>query len=73
MTAYGVALFDTTAAVMRAEKVLKSAGIAVKLVPTPRQFSSDCGIAVRFDAADMDRTQAALAQAKVTPAGLHTM
>ena len=49
MTQYGVVLFHTTSAVMRAEKILKEKGYTTKLVPTPRQFSSDCGIALRFD------------------------
>jgi len=49
MTQYGVVLFHTTSAVMRAEKLLLKAGYPIKLIPTPRQFSSDCGIALRFD------------------------
>ena len=49
MSEYGVVLFYTTSAVMAAEKKLKLTGIGIKLVPTPRQFSSDCGISLRFD------------------------
>jgi hypothetical protein len=49
MTQYGVVLFHTTSAVMRAEKLLMKDGYSIKLIPTPRQFSSDCGIALRFD------------------------
>ncbi len=49
MTEYGVVLFHTTSSVMRAEKMLAKAVYNVKLIPTPRQFSSDCGIALRFD------------------------
>ena len=49
MKQYGVVLFHTTSAVMRAEKLLVRKGYPVKLIPTPRQFSSDCGIALRFD------------------------
>ena len=46
---YGVVLFHTTSSAIRAEKLLIGEGYAVKLVPTPRQFSSDCGIALRFE------------------------
>ena len=49
MTQYGVVLFYTTSSVMRAEKLLVTRGYSIKLIPTPRQFSSDCGIALRFD------------------------
>lgn len=73
MSAFGVALFDTTASVMRAEKVLQSAGIAVKLIPTPRQFSSDCGIAVRFDGRELERARIVLEQARLASAGIHEM
>ncbi len=49
MTQYGVVLFHTTSAVMRTEKLLLGKGYSIKLIPTPRQFSSDCGIALRFE------------------------
>jgi uncharacterized protein YqgV (UPF0045/DUF77 family) len=43
-----VALFDAVSHVMKAEKVLKSAGIPHKLIPVPRSISSDCGVCLRF-------------------------
>jgi hypothetical protein len=46
---YGVVLFHTTSAAIRAEKTLAHAGLSVKLIPTPREFSSDCGMALRFE------------------------
>ena len=54
MSRYGVVLFHTTSAAMRTEKLLLRAGLSLKLIPTPREFSSDCGIAVRFDWAQAD-------------------
>jgi N-acyl-L-homoserine lactone synthetase len=45
-------LFHTTTSALRAEKVAQRAGLTVKLIPTPRELSSDCGIALRFDLAD---------------------
>jgi hypothetical protein len=65
MTNYGVALFHTTSAALRSEKVLQRAGLTVKLIPTPRQFSSDCGIALRFDWGEAARVQELLAAAGV--------
>jgi transposase len=59
----GVVLFHTDAAVFRAERLLQAAGIDVALVPTPREFSSDCGLAIRvpWDASEqvLRRLQAA--------------
>ena len=46
---YGVVLFHTTSSAMRAEKLLNSQDYNIKLIPTPRQYSSDCGFALRFD------------------------
>lgn len=48
----GVVIFHTTTSAIRAEKMLKRLGLVVKLVPTPRELSSDCGISLRFLAAD---------------------
>lgn len=48
----GVLLFHTTTSAIRAEKILKQNGLDVKLTPTPRELSSDCGISLRFLAPD---------------------
>ncbi len=65
MTRYGVVLFHTTSAVMRAEKLLINGEYSIKLIPTPRQFSSDCGIALRFDWNQCERVKSVLNKAKV--------
>jgi len=70
---YGVILVHTTSAALRAEKVLQQAGLRVKLIPTPREFSSDCGMAVRFDWAQLTPVQEALAAAGVEVAGVYQM
>lgn len=45
---WGVVLFYSTSAAIRAEKVALEAGLAVKLIPVPRHLSADCGVALRF-------------------------
>ena len=69
----GVILFYTTAMVMKAEKALTRAGYQVKLVPTPRQFSSDCGIAVRFPIAYKENILEVLQRNGVELAELHEL
>jgi hypothetical protein len=49
MSEYSVVLFHSASHAIRAEKVLKLAGYEIKMIPTPRQLSSDCGMALRFD------------------------
>ena len=73
MSSFGVILFHNTSGVMRAEKVLQKGGVTVKLVPTPREFSSDCGIAIRFDLADKERVKTLIDQSHVETAGMHDM
>ncbi len=73
MSSFGVILFHNTSGVMRAEKVLQKGGVTIKLVPTPREFSSDCGIAIRFDLADKERVKTLIDQSHVETAGMHDM
>ena len=71
MTQYGVVLFHTTSAVMRAEKLLIKGGYFIKLIPTPRQFSSDCGIALRFDWNYCGMVKSVLDEARVEFDAIH--
>ena len=71
MSTYGVVLFYTTSSVMRAEKVLKKAEVNAKLIPTPRELSSDCGIALRFDWEQAEGIEAILDEAHVEIAGVY--
>ena len=58
---------------MRAEKVLMKAGYAIKLIPTPREFSSDCGIALRFDWNQHEQVKSLVAAAHVEIDAIHQM
>jgi hypothetical protein len=73
MVQYGVVLFHTTSAALRAEKLLQRAGLTVKLIPTPREFSSDCGMALRFAWAQVEQARAALAAGRVEVADIRPM
>lgn len=70
---HSVVLFYTTSAAMRAEKVLMKAGYAIKLIPTPREFSSDCGIALRFDWNQHEQVKSLLDAAHVEIKAIHQM
>jgi hypothetical protein len=56
MGEYGVILTFSTGHSVRAEKVLREAGIETKMIPVPRHLSSDCGVALRVR--DRDRESA---------------
>jgi hypothetical protein len=73
MTAYGVILFYTTSSAMRAEKVLAREGYSMELIPTPRELSSDCGIALRFDWDRREQIEAAVNKAGIEISGIHRL
>ncbi|MFH1086469.1 MAG: DUF3343 domain-containing protein [Chloroflexota bacterium] len=70
---YGVLLFHTTWAALRAEKVLKDGAVPCKLIPVPRQFSSNCGLALRFGWDQHDAVVAAMQVAGVEVEAVHTL
>lgn len=45
---YLVAVFESVSQVMKAEKILKSKKISYKIIPVPRNISTDCGVCIRF-------------------------
>ena len=73
MSNFGVVLLPTTAAAMRAEKILGKASLRCTLIPTPRELSKNCGLALRFDWAQTARVQALLVGAGVQIAQVHRM
>lgn len=73
MSAHGVVLFHNSSSAMQAEAVLNRASLKVKLIPTPRQLSSDCGVALRFDWEQQGRVSSLLHEARVELAGVHEL
>jgi Putative Se/S carrier protein-like len=72
-TEYAIVLFHSTQGAIKAERVLIRAGLAVKLIPTPRQLSSDCGTALRCAWTDADAVIAALQAAQVEYESVHKL
>lgn len=70
---YNVVLFHSMSNALQVEKLLKGMGMAVKLIPVPRQLSSDCGICLRFDRRDEPRVKATLEKKGIEIQGIHPM
>ncbi len=68
---YGVVLFHTNSAALRAEKILLQHGFLIKMIPTPREFSSDCGVSLRFEWGEEARVRRLLESARVEIGSLH--
>jgi hypothetical protein len=73
MDEYSVVLFHSTAHAIRAEKVLQQSGVPIKLIPTPRQISSDCGMALRFARSDTEFVAVTLKENRVPINGIHAI
>ena len=73
INAFGVILFHTNSSALRAEKILVKGGLTVKLIPTPREFSSDCGVALRFVWSDELHVRAILNSANVEVSSIHSL
>lgn len=69
----GLLIFHSIHRVMRAEKILKQAGLDVRLMPVPRQLSSDCGLSLAFVFADREQVEAALQEAGCFSEELHKL
>lgn len=73
MPEHSVVLFHSTSHAIRAEKVLVGVGLSIKMIPTPRQLSSDCGMALRFDRQDEQRVATTLADNRVPTNGIYSI
>lgn len=71
MTKYGVVLFYTSSSAIKAEKVLKHQRLSVKLIPTPRELSSDCGVSLRFEINETDNVKVLLNESKTEYDSIH--
>jgi hypothetical protein len=65
-----VAIFHSIHRVMKAEKILKAAGAAVLLIPVPRQLTSDCGLALRYDENGREQVEEILGREGLLPTEL---
>jgi len=69
----GVILFASTHFAIRAEKMAKEKGFAVKLIPVPRHLSSDCGVCLRFSWEQKREIENTLNQARVQMEGIYCL
>ncbi len=52
---------------MKAEKVLKGRQLGILLIPAPRALAADCGLAIRYAAADRETVEGALREENLLP------
>jgi hypothetical protein len=54
---YCVVLFNSTSHAVHAERICRKANVDVRLLPVPRQLSSNCGVCMRFFVHEKQRVE----------------
>ncbi len=62
-----IALFNAPTRVLKAERVLRQAGLACRLIPAPREVAEGCALALRFAASDREAIFKELAKQRLSP------
>ena len=68
---YSVVLFLSITGALQTEKRLKGKSVAVKLIPVPRQLSSDCGVCLQFRSEDEAEVTRALEEDHIDIQGIY--
>lgn len=63
----GLLIFNSVHKVMKAEKLLKGAGLNARVMPVPRQLSSDCGLSLALPFDECERAMSVLSLGGVSP------
>jgi hypothetical protein len=58
----GLVVFDATSQALKAERLLKRAGVKLSVIPTPVEFGAGCGIALLVAPGSVERAWDALEQ-----------
>lgn len=67
----GVVTFYNSSQAMRAERLLRAAGVPCLSIPGPREISANCGVALAFDYARLDDVRRILAGVKDSHEAVH--
>jgi|Deesub1362A_J573_1020465.scaffolds.fasta_scaffold04763_4 hypothetical protein len=68
-----VVTFEATSHALRAEKVLKKAGLRVYAIPTPRHLSPNCGIAFKFPQEIKEKVHSCLTESNCPFEGIYPL
>ena len=63
-----LAVFPTTHLTLTAEKAFRGGGLTFRTIMKPRRISSDCGLAIRLDASQLDRARDVVRRSGCLPA-----
>jgi hypothetical protein len=68
---YAVIIVYSTSHALQIEKLLLGEGITCKLIPVPRQISTNCGVCVRIYRRDIEMVLEAITGTHIQIEGIH--
>ncbi|WP_409228430.1 DUF3343 domain-containing protein [Gudongella sp. SC589] len=71
MNEFGILTFQSTHHAMRAERILTEEGIITKTIPTPRDITLSCGLAIRIAIDDLEKVMELKRSGKLEYKELH--
>lgn len=71
MRDYGIITFSSTSYALKAEKVMKGWAKTFIIIPTPREISASCGLAIKLEPNYLEEFLQILAQEKVPVEGVY--
>ena len=66
-----IVTFYTTSAAMAAEKACEQAGLPGRIIPVPREITSDCGLGWRTEPENRERTETLFQSLALETDGYH--
>ncbi len=70
---YGILTFSHHHEALKADAALSKAGFRVRLIPTPRRLTSDCGYALRFAWGERQALEGALSREGIPYMEIHRL
>jgi hypothetical protein len=67
---YAVILVHSTSHAIHLEKLLGKRGVVCKMIPVPRQLSSDCGVCIRVPRTRLEAAREAVEASKIDVQGI---
>ncbi|NLG16401.1 MAG: DUF3343 domain-containing protein [Fibrobacter sp.] len=60
-----VAIFRSTRDTIKADRLCRENGLSCKVIPVPKEISSECGVALEFSTEDEEKASALLTKESV--------
>lgn len=67
-----IIVFNSTHQALKTEDKLRDENVDFEVVPLPKEFSADCGLAIEFSETDRHKVEEALSRNKIKIKGIYS-